>query len=59
MAYSTRAQLHILADERKLAPEWGDRAVAMAEAFQTNPEAAADDLVGELDTGARRERLSV
>ena len=38
MAYSTRAQLHILADERKLAPEWGDRAVAMAEALG-DPEA--------------------
>jgi DNA-binding CsgD family transcriptional regulator len=33
MAYSTRAQLHILAEERRLAPEWGDRAVQMAEAL--------------------------
>jgi DNA-binding CsgD family transcriptional regulator/tetratricopeptide (TPR) repeat protein len=33
MAYSTRAQLHILAEERRLAPEWGDRAVTMAEAL--------------------------
>ena len=33
MAYSTRAQLHVLAEERTLAPEWGDRAVAMAEAL--------------------------
>jgi DNA-binding CsgD family transcriptional regulator/tetratricopeptide (TPR) repeat protein len=31
MAYSTRAQLHVLAEERQRAPEWGDRAVAMAE----------------------------
>jgi DNA-binding CsgD family transcriptional regulator/tetratricopeptide (TPR) repeat protein len=31
MAYSNRAQLHILADEYALAPEWGDRAIAMAE----------------------------
>jgi DNA-binding CsgD family transcriptional regulator len=38
MAYSTRAQLHILAEERKLAPPWGDRAVAMAEALG-DPEA--------------------
>jgi DNA-binding CsgD family transcriptional regulator/tetratricopeptide (TPR) repeat protein len=33
MAYSTRAQLHVLAEERHLAPEWGDRAIAMAEAL--------------------------
>jgi DNA-binding CsgD family transcriptional regulator len=38
MAYSTRAQLHILAEERQLAPPWGDRAVAMAEALG-DPEA--------------------
>jgi DNA-binding CsgD family transcriptional regulator len=38
MAYSTRAQLHILAEERRLAPQWGDRAVAMAEALG-DPEA--------------------
>jgi DNA-binding CsgD family transcriptional regulator len=33
MAYSARAQLHILAEERHLAPAWGDRAIAMAEAL--------------------------
>jgi DNA-binding CsgD family transcriptional regulator/tetratricopeptide (TPR) repeat protein len=33
MAYSTRAQLHVLAEERTLAPQWGDRAVEMAEAL--------------------------
>ena len=33
MAYSNRAQLHILADEYALAPAWGDRAVAMAESI--------------------------
>src|SRR5690606_22586203 len=31
MAYSTRAQLFILAEKRGPASEWGDRAVAMAE----------------------------
>ena len=31
MAYSNRAQLHILRDEYALAPEWSDRAIDLAE----------------------------
>lgn len=33
MAYSNRAQLHVLRDEYSLAPEWGDRALEMATAL--------------------------
>ena len=57
MAYSTRAQLHILAEERKLAPEWGDRAVAMAEALG-DPEALVHALINAacLEPGAFREQ---
>lgn len=56
MAYSTRAQLHILAEERHLAPEWGDRAVAMAEALD-DPEALVHALTNAacLEPGASRE----
>jgi DNA-binding CsgD family transcriptional regulator len=36
MAYSNRAQLHILRDEYALAPEWGDRAIALAERLGDN-----------------------
>jgi DNA-binding CsgD family transcriptional regulator len=56
MAYSTRAQLHILAEERKLAPEWGDRAVAMAEALG-DPEALVHALTNAacLTPGGARE----
>ena len=55
MAYSTRAQLHILAEERKLAPEWGDRAVAMAESLG-DPEALVHALTNAacLEPGASR-----
>lgn len=56
MAYSTRAQLHILDEERHLASEWGDRAVAMAEALD-DPEALVHALTNAacLDPGASRE----
>ncbi len=56
MAYSTRAQLHVLAEERHLAPEWGDRAVAMAEALN-DPEALVHALtnVACLEPGSARE----
>ncbi|HEX6309759.1 MAG TPA: AAA family ATPase [Longimicrobiales bacterium] len=55
MAYSTRAQLHILAEERHLAPLWGDRAVAMAEALN-DPEALVHALTNAacLEPGAAR-----
>ncbi|HEY0674099.1 MAG TPA: response regulator transcription factor, partial [Longimicrobiales bacterium] len=56
MAYSTRAQLHVLAEERHLAPEWGDRAVAMAEALN-DPEALVHALTNAacLEPGSARE----
>lgn len=56
MAYSTRAQLHILDEERHLASEWGDRAVAMAEALN-DPEALVHALTNAacLEPGASRE----
>lgn len=56
MAYSTRAQLHILAEERRLAPKWGDRAVAMAEALG-DPEALVHALTNAacLEPGSFRE----
>jgi DNA-binding CsgD family transcriptional regulator/tetratricopeptide (TPR) repeat protein len=57
MAYSTRAQLHILAEERQLAPEWGDRAVSMAEALD-DPEALVHALTNAacLEPGGSREQ---
>lgn len=57
MAYSTRAQLHILAEERQLAPEWGDRAVALAEALD-DPEALVHALTNAacLEPGSCREQ---
>jgi DNA-binding CsgD family transcriptional regulator len=56
MAYSTRAQLHILAEERHLATDWGDRAVAMAEVLD-DPEALVHALTNAacLEPGAARE----
>ena len=56
MAYSTRAQLHVLNEERQLAPEWGDRAVAMAEALH-DPEALVHALTNAacLEPGSARE----
>lgn len=56
MAYSTRAQLHVLAEERRLAAEWGDRAVAMAEALN-DPEALVHALTNAacLEPGSARE----
>jgi ATP/maltotriose-dependent transcriptional regulator MalT len=59
MAYSTRAQLHILAEERQVAPEWGDRAVEMAEALD-DPEALVHALTNAacLEPGsARRQQV--
>jgi DNA-binding CsgD family transcriptional regulator len=57
MAYSTRAQLHILAEERHLAPAWGDRAVSMAEALD-DPEALVHALTNAacLEPGGSREQ---
>jgi ATP/maltotriose-dependent transcriptional regulator MalT len=56
MAYSNRAQLHILAEERMLAPDWGDRAVAMAEALN-DPEALVHALTNSacLEPGSARQ----
>src|SRR5690606_5230604 len=56
MAYSTRAQLHVLAEERHLAPEWGDRAIAMAEELN-DVDALVHALTNAacLDPGASRE----
>jgi DNA-binding CsgD family transcriptional regulator len=57
MAYSTRAQLHILAEERHLAPVWGDRAVALAAALD-DPEALVHALTNAacLEPGSAREQ---
>ncbi len=56
MAYSTRAQLHILAEERQLSSEWSDRAVAMAEALN-DPDALVHALTNAacLEPGSARE----
>ncbi len=56
MAYSNKAQLHILLEERRLAAEWGDRAVAMAEAIG-DPEVLVHALTNAacLEPGASRE----
>src|SRR5690606_3361456 len=56
MAYSTRAQLHILAEERQLSAEWSDRAVAMAEALN-DPDALVHALTNAacLEPGSARE----
>ena len=57
MAYSTRAQLQILVEERGRAAEWGERAVAMAEALD-DPEALVHALTNSacLEPGGARER---
>jgi DNA-binding CsgD family transcriptional regulator/tetratricopeptide (TPR) repeat protein len=57
MAYSTRAQLHILAEERTLAPEWGDRAVEMAQQLN-DPEALVHALTNAacLEPGSARQQ---
>jgi DNA-binding CsgD family transcriptional regulator/tetratricopeptide (TPR) repeat protein len=56
MAYSNRAQLHILAEERLLAPAWGDRAVEMAEQLD-DPEALVHALTNSacLEPGSARQ----
>ena len=56
MAYSTRAQLHILNEERQHAGEWCDRAIAMAEKLD-DPEALVHALTNTacLEPGWARE----